>query len=161
MIIGRNKFGLLIILGALTGILDGCSNGGSNNAGSSAGTEIQFSALNTAITGVSATLDITGMGTYPMTVNADNTVVATVSDISTGLRTLTVTYYADDVVLAKVSKIVNVVTGQNLAISFTPQEIDQNFDDDFDGWTNLAEILWGSEPLLATSNPPVKTRYLS
>lgn len=136
-------------------MLSGCFTGGSGNGGSGTqSSEIRMSALGAAITGLSATLGITGMGTYAMTVNGDGTVSCTVGSIAPGLRTFTVTYYADGLVLARVSRIANVVAGQNVSIAFTPDEIDRNFDDDFDGWTNLAEILWGSEPLLATSRPP-------
>jgi hypothetical protein len=149
-----NKFGLMVMLSVLPALLSGCFGSSSNNAASSGGTEVQLSALGVTITGLSATLDITGMGTYAMTVNADTTVSATVPEVSPGLRTFTVTYYADTVVLARVSKVANVVAGQNITISFTAQELDRNFDDDGDGWTNLAEVLWGSEPLLATSTPP-------
>jgi len=136
-------------------MLGGCLNNGSENASSGPQiSEIRLSALGATITGLSATLEITGIGTYPMTVNADDTVSTTVAGITPGLRTFTVTYYAQSVILARVSRIANVVAGQNIAITFTPQELDRNFDDDFDGWVNLAEVLWGSEPLLATSNPP-------
>ena len=142
------------MLVVLAGFLSGCFSSSSNNTGSSSGTEVQFSALGVDITGLSATLDITGMGSYPMTVNADNTVAASIGGITPGLRTFTVTYFANGVELASVSKIANVVAGQNVSISFTAQEIDRNFDDDYDGWTNLAEVLWGTEPTLATSSPP-------
>jgi len=135
-------------------MLGACSSG-SNSAGSGAQTtEIQLSALGVNVPDMSATLEIAGMETYTMTVNADYTVSAMVEGITPGLHTITATYYSDDIVLAKASKFVDFVAGQDVSITLTSEDIDQNFDDDFDGWTNLAEILWGSEPLFATSSPP-------
>ena len=152
----NNKIGLLIILGVLTGMLSGCLGGGSSGGGSGiSSTEIRVSALGVEISDLSATLEIAGMDdTYPMTVNTDDTVSATVEGLASGLRSFTVTYYANDVVLARATRIIDVVSGQNMSVIFTSEEIDRNFDDDFDGWVNLAEVLWGSEPLLATSSPP-------
>lgn len=147
-------FGRLCLLGILAGMLAGCFNDNSNNAGSgSQVSEIRLSALGAHISGLTATLEITGLGTYPMTVNSDDTVSTTVSGLTPGYRTFTVIYYADGVMLARVSRIAEVVAGQNVVIMFTRQELDRDFDDDFDGWVNLAEVLWGTEPLLAASRP--------
>ena len=148
------NIGHFILMGVLSGMLAGCLGGGSGNSGSGTQvSEIRLSALGAHISGLTATLEITGMGTYPMTVNSDDTVAATVAGLAPGFRTFTVIYYADGVVLARVSRIAEVVSGQNVVIMFTRQELDRDFDDDFDGWVNLAEVLWGTEPLLAASRP--------
>lgn len=135
-------------------MLAGCLGNGSDDTGPAPRTsEIRLSALGAHISGLTATLEITGMGTYPMTVNSDDTVSALVSGLAPGYRTFTVIYYAEGVVLARVSRIAEVVAGQNVVIMFTRQELDRDYDDDFDGWVNLAEVLLGTEPLLATSKP--------
>src|SRR3990172_4297606 len=148
------NIGHFILMGVLSGMLAGCLGGGSGNSGSGTQvSEIRLSALGAHISGLTATLEITGMGTYPMTVNSDDTVTATVAGLDPGFRTFTVIYYSDGVVLARVARIAEVVSGQNVVIMFTRQELDRDFDDDFDGWVNLAEVLWGTEPLLAASRP--------
>ena len=157
MNIGISKIRLLSILAISSGMLAGCIGEAPESAATGTQTlttEIQMSGLGVDIAGLSATLEIAGMGTYPMTVNADNTVSVTVEGISPGFRTFSVTYYANGVVLAAASKIAYAASGQNISILVTPQEMDRNFDDDFDGWVNLAEVIWGSEPLLASSTPP-------
>jgi len=79
---------------------------------------------------------------------------ATVKDIAAGTYTMIVTYSANGVTLAVATRSVAVGDVSTIRVSFDPQDINKNFDDDSDGWVNLAEILWGSEPLLSSSAPP-------
>lgn len=39
-------------------------------------------------------------------------------------------------------------------VTYAANEVDQNFDDDSDGWTNLGESLSGTDPQLGSSFPP-------
>ena len=135
-------------------VLVGCGQESFKNAGSNLPTEIRFKAPFTHIANLTASLVISDVGTFPMTLNPDGTVSAAVSGISPGLHTFIVTYFADGVILARASSSAVIIADQNTTIVFTSQELDRNFDDDLDGWVNLAEVLWGSDPLLASSFPP-------
>jgi hypothetical protein len=146
---------LRIVIGIFLGLLAGCGQGDSNPQGSAAmGTEFRFSVPFTHIAGLTATLEISGVGTFPMTVNPDGTVSVTVAKIPTGLHTFTLTYYANGVILAQASTEAEIVTGQNTNVAFETQDLNRNFDDDFDGWVNLAEVLCLSDPLSADSRCP-------
>lgn len=110
---------------------------------------------------MSAVLDIDGAGAYPLQVNSDDTVSTTVSDVSAGQHSLTVTYKSNALMLARASTTAVIQPGAATVVDFTPAEIDRNFDDDYDGWVNLAELQWGSDPLVASSLPPGESpRYV-
>lgn len=149
------KMAFWALTGILLGALTGCGQEGSHQPGSapSVGSEIRFRVPFAPIAGLTATLEISGVGTYPMMVNADGTVSVTVPGIPAGWRTFTVTYYANGVILARATTGAEVIAGQTITVSFLPQDLDRNFDSDGDGWVNLAELLWGTEPLSAASVP--------
>jgi hypothetical protein len=146
-----------VVLGTLAGA---CGQGSSppQDLAQSTGTEIQFRLPFSHIAGLTATLEISGQSIYPMTINADGTASATVPGISPGLHTFTVTYYRGacneiPTILAQASTSAEIVAGQNIIIEFVAGEMDRNFDDDLDGWVNLAEVAWGADPCSADSFP--------
>ena len=147
-----------IVLGTLVG---GCGQEGFHQQGSapSMGTEIRSRLPFVHIPGLTVTLEISGIGTFPMTVNLDSTVSATVPGIPAGWQTFTITYYFgtcndNPTILAVASLSAQVIAGQTIAVAFLPQDLDRNFDDDLDGWVNLAEVLLGTDPCSAVSFPP-------
>lgn len=124
--------------------------------------KIVFSGLGSDVPGMTASLEIKGVGSYSLTAQANKMIrsassrsfSATVKDIAAGTYTMIVTYSANGVTLAVATRSVAVGDVSTIRVSFDPQDINKNFDDDSDGWVNLAEILWGSEPLLSSSAPP-------
>lgn len=147
---------LLVLFGLITGILSGCGGGGgssSQSGPSPTGSVISIAGLDSRIVGLSAELNMTGVGVYQMDVNDNNTVSTTLPVITPGWYTITLTYTAENVIVAQTSLFVEIVAGQDVSLLLSSQDLDRNFDDDFDGWVNLAEVLWGTEPLLALSLP--------
>lgn len=158
------KTALRILTGILVGLwMAACGQEGSSQRDStpSMGSEISFRLPFSHIPGLTATLKISEVGTFPMSVNPDGTVSVTVPAIPIGWRTFTITYYAtfngSQVILAQATTPppgAEVVANQTTRVEFLPQDLDRNFDKDEDGWVNLAEILLGTNPLLASSRPP-------
>lgn len=116
--------------------------------------QVTFKALEAPVTGMTATLLISGMsgpnsdGSYAMTVNADGTVTATMSGVPAGDHTFTITYYdPSGLVIAQGSTTGSVAAGSS--ITLTISQPSTAFDADNDGFTNLVEINSGSNP----SNP--------
>ena len=134
-------------------LISGC-NSDNNTSAQTQSTELVFPALESKVAGMSATLNIEDMGSYPLVVSADNAASASIPDLAPGPHTMTVTYSANGLTLAEVSKVVDVAGTVTITVAYDPQDINKNFDYDLDGWVNLAEILWGSEPTLYSSTPP-------
>ena len=147
----RGLTGLLIATGLYL-IMAGCASPpGSNSTGE---TQISFTVPFSSIEGMNATVEISGIGTLPMTFNADGTATIIVPDISAGWHNFTATYYSTDgLILAQASTGTYIIAGQLNTITFVAQDMNQNFDEDGDGWVNLAEMLMGTNPLLAASYP--------
>lgn len=69
--------------------------------------------------------------------------------------TLTRSYYAGDVLLGvATTTFFFSATADEVYLQLRPEEFDGNFDDDNDGWTNLAELQWASDMLDPFSSPP-------
>ncbi len=147
---------IIIIIGGLCFLLAGCSSCDAQigcEPYTEGETGISFQ-VSIDMEGLTATLEISGFGTFPMTINADGVASAIVPDIPTGWHTFTATYYADGLILAQASTRAEVIAGQTITVVFLSQDLDRNFDEDGDGWVNLAEVLWGADPLSAASLPP-------
>jgi hypothetical protein len=135
------------------------------NVQSSQSPKLVFSGLGSDVPGMTASLEIKGVGTYSLTDSAakalrnvssasSRSFSTTVKDLAAGTYTMIVTYSANGVTLAVATRSVDVSIASTISVTFKSQDINKNFDDDSDGWVNLAEILWGSEPLLSSSAPP-------
>ncbi|MFQ5469966.1 MAG: hypothetical protein ACE5EH_06605 [Gammaproteobacteria bacterium] len=146
-------YGKWILLGGFSATIIACGGSQQDSSGDAV-PEISLSPLGVQLDGLNANLDITGMGRYTLAVASDNSATVSVPGIPSGWYTFTATYEKDGAVVARLTKLVEVTAGQNTAVSFVPLELDHNFDDDSDGWVNLAELIWGTDPAFAPSIPP-------
>ncbi len=97
-----------------------------------------------------ATID--GGNPYSLDVDPDtNQVSGTITEVSLGDHDLVLTYFVSisgsDVVLCTYSTQVNVNPGQTTTLTIADTDLDRNIDDDQDGYTNLAEVRIGTDPL--------------
>jgi|GEM_PF-2369916 len=103
---------------------------------------------NAIITGLQAELIISGVGTYPMTVNPDNSASCYITAIPEGSHKFTITYFVMEaptkVILAQGSSDVTIVAGQNSNVLIST--FDMSMDDDGDGVSNVLEIINGTDP---------------
>jgi hypothetical protein len=99
-----------------------------------------------------AQVTIDGTSTYPLNVDLiTNEVSGTITGVSAGTHDLEITYYVIlsgvNVVLCSSSTQVTVNTGQTSSVTIQDSDLDRNIDDDDDGYTNLAEVRIGTNPL--------------
>lgn len=116
-----------------------------------------------AIPDLSARATLDGTEDYNLFVNpSTNAVSGTITNVSIGSHSLEVIYYVTmssvEVILCSFSTQLNVVAGQSTQITILDDDLDRNMDNDGDGYTNLAEVRLGTNPLSrfdfpATSNP--------
>jgi hypothetical protein len=120
-----------------------------------AAAKLAFSAAGIRLDGMEATLTVSGVSdTYPMTLDVDGAASVSLPDLPDGTYVFTVTYSKSRITLARVAKSAAIAAGRTTTVDVEPVEVDRNFDDDFDGWVNIAELQWGSDPKLASSIPP-------
>jgi hypothetical protein len=80
-----------------------------------------------------------------------NQISGTITEVPSGTYDLLITYFVpssgNNVVLCSHSTQVTVSTGQITYVTIFSTDIDRNVDDDHDGYTNLAEVRIGTNPL--------------
>lgn len=95
--------------------------------------------------------------TTELDVNPDNTVSGEIHDVKTGTHQLFITYFVLEsglqVNLAVATKDVNVVANNITTVTLSDTDLNRNFDDDLDGYTNLAEIRIGTLALDKFDSP--------
>jgi len=112
------------------------------------------------IPGLQAYVTLNAAKRTQLTVNAtDNTSSGSISNVTAGTYQLKLVYYKiialEEIVLATFTQTISVSAGQTTHVSVTNDKIDRNIDTDGDGYTNLAEVLLGSDPRLKTDTPGV------
>ncbi len=119
-------------------------------------------ALPRALTGIpiselQAQVSVDGDTPVPLTVNSDNTVTGELIGVEAGERQLTITYFVLEsgvpVDIAEAVKTVNVIRDSTTQVNVSESDLNRNFDDDLDGYTNLAEIRIGTQALNASDSP--------
>lgn len=155
-IINRVPVSVAVVYLCITGVLAGCFDKSSDQSSTAlAPAKLNLSPLGVHLDGISAVLTVSGRSDpYTMSLDANNAASVSLPGVPDGQYTFTVTYYKNGLILARISEVDSIFAGATTAITFSPEAVDRNFDDDFDGWVNLAEVLWGSDPLVATSFPP-------
>lgn len=92
-----------------------------------------------------------------LTVNDDNTISGTISNVPVGQHAMQIVYYVlasgFDTVLARTTKSFTVELGQTTTVTIEDSDLDRNIDDDNDGFTNLAEVRIGSNAHDAADTP--------
>jgi len=112
-----------------------------------------------AINVTSCTLEVSGVGSFNMTVNADDSVSGEIP-VPVGSHAFTLTYFSGgSIILARASTTSTISTGSN-TITFTSSDLNTSFDDDNDGYTNLNEVKSGTDPTDANSFPAVYIAHL-
>jgi hypothetical protein len=105
-----------------------------------------------AISNLQAEVTIDGTGTHPLDVDPiTNAVSGTVAGVAAGTHDLQVTYFVvisgEDVILCTFTAQVTVTAGQSTSVPIPDEMLDRNHDKDNDGYTNLAEVRLGTDPL--------------
>ncbi len=110
-----------------------------------------------------AILDIVGVQTdIPMTVNADGSVSATVTNLPPGTQTFRITYRSGNLVVAQANGTANVVANTTAPVALTSLDTTcPSCDNDQDGASNLLEIRSGTNPLNPSDAPVVATQVSS
>ena len=172
------KISIALVLSACVGtLLSGCnlfSSEPETNTGQHDGQNFSVKlALPKALTGLpvsglSAEVSLDGNSPIALTVNPDNTVTGSISNVNAGSHQLTITYFVlesgTQVNLAIAVMNVNVIANSTTQVAVSDSDLDRDIDDDGDGYTNLAEIRIGTlaldmfdtpegdSPLYAVSN---------
>jgi hypothetical protein len=105
-----------------------------------------------AITNLQAEAIIDENEPHSLTVDPlTNTISGTIPGVPVGMHDLQVRYFVslsgNVVVLCTFSTQVDVVAGQSNPVTITDDDLIRNIDDDYDGYTNLAEVRSGTDPL--------------
>ena len=103
-----------------------------------------------------ATID----GGNPYDLNVDpgtNQISGIITGVAAGTHELVITYFVStaggDVVLCRYSTQVTVNPGETTYVTILDTDLDRNIDDDQDGYTNIAELRIGTDPLDAYDFP--------
>ena len=110
---------------------------------------------NAVIDSLQAYVTIDGGNPYQLTVDRTTSQVSgTISGVSAGIHNLVITYYVErpegsgeEVILATCSNTVTVTAGQTAEVIVTDDDLNRDYDDDNDGFTNLDEVRTGTDPL--------------
>ena len=105
-----------------------------------------------------AQVTIDGTSIHPLNVDLiTNEVSGTITGVSAGTHDLELTYYVIlsdvNVVLCNYSTQITVNSGQSSTVTILDNDLDRNIDDDEDGYTNLAEVRMGKNPLSSLDVP--------
>ncbi len=113
---------------------------------------------NTLIGGYMLQAEATVNGeTYPLDVHPDtNEISGTIPDISAGTHSIQVTYFistTEKIILCTFSKDVTVTAGQQSDVIIGDSDLNRNYHNDTDGYTNLDEIKENTDPLNSDDYP--------
>ena len=137
---------LLLALLALTACSGGGGGGGGGAGAAADSTVITVeSAVSPDLDSFSATLSIENGADYTLTVTEENQLSVAVPDLPPGSYNVTVEYYSGEVFLGSSAEVILVDNSGSVSIPLQQSNFSSNNDDDADGWTNLAELLQGSD----------------
>ncbi len=147
-------FSILFVVVALTSCGDTDGQGSVSHDGTNLTIDfpvpkfLAYSAIN--LLQAQATID--GGSPHALTVDpGTNQISGTITGVSSGTHDLVMTYFVStsggDVVLCTYSTQVTVNPGQTTYVAILDTDLDRNIDDDQDGYTNLAEVRIGTDPL--------------
>ncbi len=109
--------------------------------------------------GLRAKAEISGGSAVELLVHEDGSISGVLSNVAQGEHELVITYFmvigSQDVVMARTEKTVSVLAGQAANVPIVEQDLNYDFDDDGDGYTNVAEVKVGVDPLDKYSRPQV------
>jgi len=134
-------------------LLSGCGNGKSKGDNSPSEGEIlllDFSMPMSLSVATDRAIAVLSPGDESTSLNiTGDTVGGTISNIAPGTYTLTITY-SDSftaTTLATITKEnITVVAGKTTSLTILDSELNTDIDDDFDGFSNLAEVLINTDP---------------
>jgi hypothetical protein len=117
------------------------------------------------IAGLQCHATIDGGAPHPLTVDpVTNAASGTISSVSAGNHVLGLKYFVSilgvDVILCKYSGPVTVYANQTTTVTVLDTDLDRNIDDDQDGYTNLAEVRVGTDPLDPADFPAGESPYV-
>lgn len=164
-------FSILLVIVALNSCGDNSSSSGEQGIVSHDGTNLSVDfpvpefLSPTAIAGLQCQATIDGGAPYPLTVDlVTNAVSGTITGVSAGAHVLGLTYFVSilgvDVVLCNYSGPVTVYANQTTTVTVLDTDLDRNIDDDQDGYTNLAEVRIGTDPLDPADFPVGESPYV-
>lgn len=107
-----------------------------------------------------AYVTLNGAKRTQLTVNpVDNTSSGSIANVTAGTYQLKLVYYKiialEEIALATFTQTISVSAGQTTHVTVSNDKIDRNIDTDGDGYTNLAEVILGSDPRLKTDTPGI------
>ena len=119
----------------------------------------------TVIDSLQAQATIDGGNPYDLDVDLDNNRISgSITGVASGTHDLVITYLVStpggDVVLCTYSTQVTVTPGQTTYVTILDVDLDRNIDDDQGGYTNLAEVRIGTDPLDASDVPAGESPYV-
>lgn len=95
-----------------------------------------------------------------LNVNAsDNTTSGQIPNVAVGAYQLRLVYFKviaqEEIMLATFTKSITVNKGQTTTVTVSSDQLDRDIDTDGDGYTNLAEVLLGTDPRIKSDSPGV------
>ena len=103
---------------------------------------------------LTAVVIIDGGSPIPLDVDCESgTVTGVTPALTLGPHTFVIEYSINNILVATAETTSEVVSGGPNVVELTPDLLEFP-DDDGDGWTNLAEVKFGTDHLLASSRPP-------
>ena len=136
----------------------GGSGGGSSTASGTVEIVTPDSLNNSGISGLMASVTIDGGSPVDLVIDTGAPITPLNSNLTAGQHVLVISYYVmhggSETLLATVTKNITVVSGQVSQVTIAEVELLRNFDDDGDGFTNLAEILFETDPFNQFDLPP-------
>lgn len=166
-------FSILFVVAALTCCGDNSSSSDDQGAVSHDGTNMTIdfpvprylAASATVIDSLQSQATIDGGRPYDLNVDpVTNQISGTITGVASGTHDLVITYFVSipggDVVLCTYSTQVTVNPGQTTYVTILDRDLYRNIDDDQDGYTNLAEVRIGTDPLNAYDVPAGESPYV-
>ncbi|MBI5038562.1 MAG: VCBS repeat-containing protein [Nitrospirae bacterium] len=151
--------GLLCMMLLAIGLLIGCTSGGKGGTGGTVTIQSSpFPELAEMTSKVNAYLEIAGKSCI-LTVDPDTTLSGQCPDIPMTANSYNLKYVHTEtgLTLAEAGGTVNFEGGQNIVISVP--SLTKDFDDDGDGYTNIGEMIFGSDPESLSSYPFERPAY--
>ena len=158
----RTRFSSRLLLSVVLALVVGCGSGSPSTTPTTTGpsgedfsTAIPLLLQSHTVAGspnvLSATVSVDGGAPTALTVNLTaKTVSGQIDNLSAGTHAFVITYAVNGVTVATASGSADIVAGATRPVAFG---VPRYFDEDHDGFTNLAEIEIGTNPRLATDRP--------